>query len=90
MVNLPKFLVDKIGRDKLLEAMNQPVPEFPAIPDIMVQQREEARREFYRTHGSPTGTARIEGRKRHNARASGKLPPMEVYSLDEAIEHAGL
>jgi len=83
-MNLPKFLVQKLGKEavsKLITAGN-PLPECD-IPKINTHPD-------YKIRSFPSGTSRFESKKRWREKQAGILPEDELYSVDDAIGRAGL
>jgi hypothetical protein len=83
-MNLPKFLVQKLGKDHVsaLITAGNPLPKCD-IPKVNTHAD-------YKIRSFPSGRSKTEAKKRWRAKQEGKLQPDTLYSLDDAIERAGL
>ena len=87
MTNLPKFLVNKLGIEKVRELYHQPVPEpLPELDTHVIP----APRTDYHIKSYPATDAKLEAKRKWYAIRFGKRDPDVLYTLDEAIEEAGI
>jgi len=77
-MNLPKFLVQKIGKDRL-HAMAGGYTPTPHT--VMSRPRNRA---------CPSHTGKVKARKKWRDIRDGIVQPDPLYSLDEAVDRAGL
>jgi len=82
-MNLPKWLVQKLGKDEVSRLITTGVP-LPScdIPKINTHKDYNIR--------SYPGNSKVEAKKRWREKRAGILPEDALYSLDEAFEKAGL
>ena len=86
MTNLPKFLVNKLGIEKVRELYHQPVPEpLPELDTHVIP----APRTDYHIKSYPVGS-KLESKQKWREIHFGKRAPDVLYTLDEAIEEAGI
>jgi len=77
-MNLPKFLVQKIGKERLSEMAGEYVP----TPHRIVSHR--------RNRACPSHYGKHKAREKWKKINNGELQPDPLYSLEEALEKAGL
>jgi len=96
---LPKFLVEKIGKDAIMQALRKPKPDFPDVPnvpidlDIRLHRVQLIKPQTGTTMRHPSGADCVSGNKSKKLwreRQLGVSEPVERYSLNEALERAGL
>lgn len=81
--NLPKFLVEKIGKDRIVEALNTQPQEF--VKDgTVVRNKSDYSIATYRTSKSTAAKKKWRGIR------DGIIPPDPLYSVEDALAKAGL
>jgi hypothetical protein len=82
--NLPKYLVERIGKDRIVEALNASPQEFVKGGTI-VRTKSDYSIATYRTSKS-TATSK----KKWKNIQDGLIPPDPLYSVEDALAKAGL
>lgn len=80
--NLPKYLVQKIGKDKIMTLLkpNSPRPVLEITPIT----------KDHRTRNYASGFGKQKAKSKWQAIQNGKMEPDVLYPVDEALERAGL
>jgi hypothetical protein len=82
--NLPKYLVERIGKDRIVEALNTSPQEFVKGGTI-VRTKSDYSIATYRTSKSTAAA-----KKKWRGIQSGLIPPDPLYSVEDALAKAGL
>ena len=82
---LPKFLVQRVGKDKLVEALNKPQPEF--VKDSIVPH---LGRPDYHVKSYTNSNAKTISKKKWRDIRAGVVPEDPLYSVEDALALAGL
>jgi len=83
---LPKFLVQKIGKERIIEALNTPEPEF--TKDSVVSHQKS--RTDYHVKSYTNSDAKMKSKKKWRDIQSGVVPEDPLYSVEDALALAGL
>lgn len=83
-MNLPKWLVQKYGKDEVsrLITTGSPLPSCD-IPKFNTHKD-------YKIRSYPSGCSKLESKKRWREKQAGKLPEDKLYSVEDALDRAGL
>ena len=87
---LPKFLVEKVGRERIMKAIRDAKPNALDPPDSPTVFRNPKRQADYFIHQYPNNKAKTQARKKWQAIQDGEREPDPLYSVEEALERAGL
>lgn len=83
---LPKYLVEKVGKDRIIEAIKTADPRPTDKPPHLLPKK----RVDYHEQSYPHTKSKDICRQRWRAKKSGEIPEDLLYSLDEAFAKAGL
>lgn len=83
-MNLPKYLVQKLGKEQVssLIVNGIPLPEYP--------EKINTPPDFKRIRNIPAGQSQLMSKKKWRDIKAGRCSPDILYSVDEALEKAGL
>jgi hypothetical protein len=84
--NLPKFLVKKLGKEVVVEALHKVKQEF--LADSTIPRM--APRVDYHIKNYPNSTAKQKGKQKWREIQTGERQEDPLYSVGEALEKAGL
>lgn len=90
---LPKFLVQKLGKEKIIHAIKESKPNAldpTNSPDYTRIRNPKRPPDFYSNSSTNNSKAAYHARKKWREIKCGARESDPLYSLDEALERAGL
>ena len=85
-MNLPKFLVQRLGKEVVVAALKIQPSEFTENAHLTRM----APRTDYHSKRYGNSSAKVKSRKKWRDIKAGAVPPDTLYDLDDAIDRAGL
>jgi hypothetical protein len=87
---LPKFLVAKVGRERIMKAIRDAKLNALDPADLSTVACNPKRQADYFIHQYPNNKAKTQARKKWQAIQDGERAPDPLYSVEDALEKAGL
>ena len=82
---LPKYLVEKVGKDKIKAALQKQEPEF--LEGNAISRMKP--RDDYHVKSYANSDAKTKAKKKWQGIRDGEIPPDPLYSVSEALKKAG-